>query len=89
MAKGTPWAPPTTVAPANQAQVLGTILGYCCEETAARELQQDANAPCAKWGKMNFTPRQSDFYHVNDRSLLIMSAAVKWGPWMFSFQLCF
>jgi hypothetical protein len=40
-------------------------------------------------GKMNFTPRQSDFYHVNDHGLLIVSGAVKWGLWMFSFSSAF
>lgn len=64
---------------------MGTISGHPWEETATQELLHDANAPCAKWGKMNFTPRQSDFYHVNDHALLVMSAAVKWGPWMFFF----
>lgn len=65
--------------------VIGTIWGHPWEETTTQELQLDANAPCAKWEKMNFTPRQSDFYHVNDHGVLIMSAAVKWGLWMFFF----
>ena len=94
MAKGLPkqWTPPSTEALASPGASLrdtawgmGTISGHPWEETAAQELQHDANAPCAKWGKMNFTPRQSDFYHVNDHGLLIMSAAVKWGLWMFFF----
>jgi hypothetical protein len=79
--------------PGPEAQILGTLpeaqngnnFGTSLGGTAAQELQHDANAPCAKWGKMNFTPRQSDFYHVNDHGLLIVSGAVKWGLWMFFF----
>ena len=67
------------------AWVIGTIWGHPWEETTTQELQHDANAPCAKWEKLNYTPRQRDFYHVHDHGVLIMSAAVKRGLWMFFF----
>lgn len=71
-----PWPLPAPRPRPHQAQVPGTLPRNGNNFRATQELwelRRCKGAMC-QMGRMNFTPRQSDFYHVNDRGWRITSA---------------